>query len=323
MKGSIFQLFIFFLLFIVIALVVGGSAYLLWYDAGVSPIQSNTDGFFVSLPSFLFYILPFSVLSSCILSLFATLKRKINRFFSGLLILIVGSGIYFFGFSALLHTEVPVSDSSTSYESVFYGGKINPFLRGFVYVERMDPKYAYNVVRENPAQYPSFTFHKKIGISSLKKTVSSKRKISGIEERLAGNPYFTDVFKVPEFLGSFIGDLQKFNREMEKLYNASRYYFIFAVIVQVLFAVSCWSLLRISRWPLVNAFFSLVLIRGLFAFYGVWDTPVVQGKLSFLGPGMVKDNIVSILLLVFAFLLVFIDSIFMLSKRTSKAPRHG
>ncbi len=318
MKGSIFQLLIFLLFFVVIILGIGVSSYFLWFDTGTPSNIHDIDALLVLLPRYLFYVLPLSIFGSILFSHFITLNRKAHVLLSWFLIFTIGVGIYFFGFTGLLHLELnkPVSQSTSGI--ILYGGKINPFKKGFVYVGSLDASDAYSIVRENPQQFPSFSYKDKIKLKDLKHELSVNVQGSAFQQRLAGNPYFSGIFTPPPFLTSLISDIQGFNAKMRSLYNRSRYFFLFAVAAQVFLAVTCWSLLRISRWPLINALFSLVLIRGLFAFFSVWESDAVQGKFGFIHSDMVKDNLFSILLLLIAGLIIFFNSLFLLSEYSSR-----
>ena len=156
MKGSIFQLLIFLLLFMVIILGIGVVSYFLWFDTGNFSAFHDPGGFLTLLPRYLFYVLPLSVFGGILFSHFITLNRKAHVVLSWFLVFIVGSGIYFFGFTGLLHLGLNKSVSQSSSGVILYRGKINPFKKGYVYVGDMDTFNAYNVVREIRSGFPLF-----------------------------------------------------------------------------------------------------------------------------------------------------------------------
>ncbi len=322
MKGSIFQLLIFLLLFIVIILGIGVASYFLWFDTGDPSAFHDPGGFLTLLPRYLFYVLPLSVFGGILFSHFITLNRSAHVVLSWFLVFAAGTGIYFFGFTGLLHLELDKTVSQSSPGVILYRGKINPFKKGYVYVGDMDASYAYNVVRENPQRFPSFSYKNKIDLKDLKHDLSVNVQGSVFSQRLADNPYFSGIFTPPPFLSSLISDMQAFNVKMRGLYNRSRYFFLLAVAAQVFLAVSCWSLLRISRWPLINALFALVLIRGLFAFFSVWEGGTVQGKLSFIHSSVIIDNLFSLILLVLSVLIILFNSLFLLSEHSSRGKQN-
>ncbi len=93
------------------------------------------------------------------------------------------------------------------------------------------------------------------------KAVDSLVLISGEDlwdSRLNANPYFEDIFRFPGFLKKFSGDVSLFNRDMMALYNSSVYFFIIRIASQIFFALSLWSFLRISRWPVINRIYFLL-----------------------------------------------------------------
>ncbi len=318
MKGSIFQLLIFLLLFVFIILGISVSAYFLWFDAGFSPLHEESGWFWRLFPSFLFFVLPLSILSSILFSHFITLKRKANSFLSLLLVFAAATGIYFFGFSGLSSLTASNSLLERDPDVVLYGGKINPFNNGFVYVGSMDQSNAYDIVRENPSKFPSLSYRDKIRLKVLRSAISSHVKGSDFKRQLAVNPSFSHLFAIPSFLRGFLVHLKQFNGKMNALYRRSLSYFLFSIAAQVFFAVSCWSLLRISRWPLINVFFSLILVRGLFALFSVWDSPVIQEKLAFMGTGIMKENLFSLLLISLGIVLLLFNSLVLLSGKEGK-----
>ncbi len=318
MKGSILQLLVFLLLFIASILGIGVSAYLLWFDAEVLPVSGDIGSFLSLLPSFLFYVLPLSVLGSILFSRFVTLKRQANGFLSWLLIFAAGTGIYYFGFSGFIPLGAGRSAANGPSIVQLYGGTINPFPEGYVYVGSMDASAAYSVVREYPRQFPSLRYTKRMSLKDLKRDLSVPVQGTVYEKRLAGNPYYTAVFSMPPFISSLLADMHTFTVKMGNLYTRSRYFLLFAVAAQVFFALSCWSLLKIFPWPLINAFFSLVLIRGIFALFTFWGSDAVQSRLGFIKAGLVKDNLFSLLLLVFAVLLILFNGIVLLSGHSTR-----
>jgi len=313
MKGSIFQLLVFLILFIFLSLGVAALLYFYWADTGFFTDSGNSAGFFAILPSFLFRVFPLSLLGSIIFSLFSTLKLKVNRVVSILLILISGSGIYFFGFPLLSHLNAGTfSSREGGILPPVRMGKFNPFPGGLLYVGKSDPLSFYNVIIENNSpKGPSFYFEKEMDRDAVYKLFSSggnKISVSSI----------SSLFQTPSYFKGFIDGMGKFIEKMEALRRQSRYFFLFAIFSQIFFAIACWSLLRISRWPLVNVFLACGLIIGLFRGYFFWDSPAIQSKLIFISNSVIRDNSFSGILLFCAFLIVFLDSLIILSQKSLK-----
>lgn len=323
MKGSIYQLLIFLLMFVSLSAGLCLTGYFLWFDTGFFPSGTDNSRFVLMIPSFLFYVMPFSVISSIILSLFTTLKRKVNRVLSVLFILAAGTGIYYYGFTGFSSLEMNVLQNKTEPELILYAGKLNPFKSGIIYVGKTDAEKAYNVVIEVPDTInSSFTYTHSMDLKALKQKIGINSENSKIDRRLAANPYFSGVFSVPGFLENFLYDLRVFSSEMKTLYSRSRLYFLIAVISQVLFAISCWGLLRISRWPLISVFISFFFIRILFAVYTFWDS-IILGNLEFIKNNMLRDNLFSAVLVFFSLLFFMADSILRASDTSSEEVQHG
>ncbi len=313
MKGSIFQLLVFLILFIFLSLGIAALLYFYWADAGFFSDSGNSAGFFSILPSFLFRVFPLSLLGSIIFSLFSTLRLKVNRVVSILLIFISGSGIYFFGFPLLSHFNAgTLSSREGGSRPPIRMGKFNPFPGGLLYVEKSDPLSFHNVIIENDSKKgPSFYFEKEMDRDAVYQLFSSGgNKISLSSLSL--------LFRPPSYFKGFFDGMGKFIAKMEALRRQSCYFFLFAVFSQIFFTIACWSLLRISRWPLVNVFLACGLITGLFRGYFFWDSPAIQSKLTFISNSVIRDNSFSGILLFCAFLIVFLDSLIILSQKSSK-----
>ncbi len=224
---------------------------------------------------------------------------KVNRVFSFLLIFSAATAVYFFGF-LFISSAAETTNMNNTPAAVIHRGKINPFPDKSLFIGQLDSGRAYNVViRETD----KLDYMKSIECNELEGLITSDSKNPVI------NPYYADILTLPGFLADFSRDLDRFNSEILKLHNKSDYYLIFIIISQILFASACWSLLRISRWPLINGFISLILVRGLFAGYTLWDAEKIRGSFSFISSGVISDNIFPILLSSAAVFIFLLDGI--------------
>ena len=294
MKGSILQLLIFLLLFLSLVIAFCMFGYFLWYDTGYFPGSPNEVGFLQVVPSVILRFLPLSVVVSVVLSFFVTLKFKINRLLSFLLIFSCAAAMYFFSF-VFFADAAEKAEADLVQSAVIYSGKINPFKGNPVYAGRLDNAMVYNVIV------------KKEGELSYKKKIKKKELEALVLPGSDSNPYYAGLLSLPGFLKSFREDLDRFNLEMKRLASASDLYLLFSIASQIIFAVSLWSLLRIPRWPLIAVFVSLVLIRGVFAVYRYWNTEVVTKALKFVSEGIVKENLFSILLILLSLIIFLLD----------------
>ena len=296
MKGSILQFLIFLLLFLFLIAAFCLFAYFHWFDTGYHPGSMSTAGFLQVLPAIILRFLPLSIVVSVVISFFATLKFRINRFVSFLLILAGATAIYFFGFIGIA-SIAGTARKSMSQSVVFYPGRINPFGKQPIYFEKADDDKLYKtVLRDNGG----LVYRDEIKRRSLEKVILSNSD---------PNPYYADLLTPPGFLKLLSRDLDRFNLEIKRLALKSDYYLLFFIASQILFAVSLWSLLRIPRWPLIAVILSLVLIRALFAFYSYWDAEILNKILPFVPSDMVKDNVFPLLLLVVSLVIFLLDGV--------------
>ncbi len=294
MKGSILQLLIFLLLFLSLIIAFCLFGYFHWYDTGYSPGSLNETGFIQIVPLLILRFLPLSVVVSIVLSFFVTLKFKINRLLSFLLIFSSAAALYFFSF-LFFADAAEKAEADLVQNAVIYPGRINPFKGDPLYAGKADGERIYSVVL------------KKDGELRYRKSMMRKELDAVVLPGSYPNPYYTGLLSVPGFLKSFGADLDRFNLEMKRLAASSELYLLFSIAGQILFAASLWSLLRIPRWPLIAVFLSLILIRAVFAVYSYWNTEIITKALKFISPGIIRENLFSILLILLSLLIFLLD----------------
>ncbi len=318
MKGSILQLLIFLLLFISLIVVFCFSGYLLWFDTGYGSGFQETKDFFRIMPGLALGILPPAVLMAVVFSYLITVRKKVNRFFSSVLILVFSFIIYFGGFSGLIRISSPGNERTKISGPVIHEKKINPFDRVYVYTDRISPSGVHDVVMDTGV----LTYRKSMDRKTLDSMVLTPGG-SPWESRLNANPYFGEIFRFPGFIEKFYRDISMFNSEMTALYDSSVYFFIIRIASQIIFAISLWSFLKVSRWPLMNVFISLMLVRGVFAVYPLWNSSIIKSGLSFLPDNVFKDNSLSIALVVFSLVIFLIDGVISGLRQSRRDAVHG
>lgn len=307
MKGSILQFLIFLLLFLSLITAFCLLGYFHWFDTGYHPGSMSTVGFLQVIPAIILRFLPLSIIFSVVLSYFVTLKFRINRFVSFLLILAGAAALYFFGFIGI-STMSENAQKRMNQGVVFYPGLINPFVKQPLYFEKADDEKIYKAVLKDDE---GLVYRDEINRKSLEKDILPES---------SPNPYYADLLAPPGFLTVFSRDLDRFNLDLKRLAVKSDYYLLFFIASQLLFAVSLWSLLRIPRWPLIAVILSVILIRALFAVYRYWDAEVLNKILPFVSSAVIKDNAVSLLLLLVSLIIFLLDGIISGIRRSKRGP---
>ncbi len=307
MKGSILQFLIFLLLFI--SLITGFClfGYFHWFDTGYHPGGMSSAGFLQVIPAIILRFLPLCILFSVVLSYFVTLKFKINRFVSFLLILAGATALYFFGFIGISSMSEN-AQKRMNHDVVLYPGLINPFVKQPLYFEKADNENIYGAVLKDDE---GLVYRNKINRKSLEKDLLPESD---------PNPYYTDLLAPPGFLKLFSRDLDRFNLDLKRLAVKSDFYLLFFIAGQILFAVSLWSLLRIPRWPLIAVILSFILIRALFAVYRYWNAEILNKILPVVSSDLIKDNAVSLLLLLVSLIIFLLDGIISGIRRSKRGP---
>ncbi len=98
-----------------------------------------------------------------------------------------------------------------------------------------------------------------------------------------GGPRSSPVF------GALVEDVSRLTEDLLRFPPRSRGFFL-RIGGILLFVVTAWVLLRLTRWPLFNAFFFLLTLRGMLRLPGVLATPVARELLQgYLGPELLSD----------------------------------
>lgn len=291
------------------------------FNNGYGPEATLTIASFIShLPEIMLNIFPITVLISVILSLIKTPKTPYNRGFSALFTLITASTIYYAGYTGLYMLNRISNPSPIASVNHLYYGKINPLINSQVYINEMEGSVL-AVEIKNSSEKSSFSIYRNVKyIQDTNKLVSENAEELSIEP---ANPYFTEIFYPPELFRVMLEDLVIFNQSIKDIFENSRLIFILTIISQIAFAVGCWTIIRLTRWPFLNGLLAIAVIRLFPAYYRLSYSDLTQTAISFLQTTSAPDLVPVAVMFIFALILFLWDILFIKNKKNNTSGRNG
>lgn len=321
MKGSILLPLVQILLIILISTLICMGTYLYMFNNSYGPVASLTIAAFIShLPEIMLNIFPIVVLISVVLSLINTLKTPVNRGFAALFTLITASIIYYAGYTGLYMLDGISNPPPIVSVNHLYYGKINPLVNSQVYINEMHGSVL-AVEIKNSSRKSSFSVYRNVKyIQDTNELMSENLEALTIEP---ANPYFTEIFHPPRLFSYMLEDLIIFNQSIKDIFENSRLLFILTIVSQIAFAVGCWTIIRLSRWPFLNGLLAIAVIRLFPAYYRLSYSDLTQKAISFLRTSSAPDLVPVAILLISALFLFLWDILFIKNRNRSAAGRNG
>jgi hypothetical protein len=311
-KGSIILPLVQILLILIISTLLCAGTFLFIYNNNYGPEANIGIGIFIShLPHLLLNIFPIVVLISVVLSLVNTLKTPANKGFAALFTLITASIIYYGGYTGLTILDkyskpIPIVPGNHLYE-----GRINPLSESKVYIKTNNNKLM--VIEESEkSRQSSFK-----SSSDAEYIVKSKTLILDNNYTIdikPDNPFFSEILSPPKLFKNLLKDLDIFNRSIKDIFDKSNYLFMITVISQIAFAIGCWTLIKLSKWPFLNGLLAIAVIRFFPAYYRFSYSDLTQKAIGFLKTSYASDLAPVVILLFIALLLFLWDILFIKSR---------
>lgn len=286
--------------------------YLFMFNNSYGPEASLSLGTFISyLPGLLLNIFPIVVLISIVLSLVNTLKTPANKGFAALFTLITASIIYYSGYTGLYLLDkhsTPLADITVNH---LYEGKINPLTHSQVYLSSKTSN-PLGIKINNSSQDTTFKILENVKFNPKASTLISENTEKLLIE--PENPFFSNLFYPPELLKSLLSDLSVFNKAIRDIFEKSRYLFLVTILSQIAFAIGCWTIIKLSKWPFLNGLLAIAVIRLFPAYYRLSYSELTQKAIGFLQTSNASDLAPMAILLVAAVLLFLWDILFIRNK---------
>nr|MDA3938375.1 hypothetical protein [Spirochaetia bacterium] len=109
-------------------------------------------------------------------------------------------------------------------------------------------------------------------------------------------------------------DLNIFNLAIKEIYEKSNYLFMITVLSQIAFAIGCWTIIKLSRWPFLNGLLAIAVIRLFPAYYRLSYSDLTQKAIGFLETTYASDLAPVAILIIAALLLFLWDILFIKNK---------
>ncbi len=319
MKGSILLPLVQILLIIIISTLVCAGVYLYIFTNSFSPEYSLTFSLFISLiPGILLNIFPIVVLMSIVLSLVNTLKTPANRGLAALFTLITAGLIYYAGYTGLYQLD-KISDSrKIDHINHLYSGRINLLSNSKLYINNSSGSIL-AIESENREYQSPLGIYKDMQYNPEFSELYSEDGVSlSVNPE---NPNFSNIFTPPGLFKKLLSDLTIFNSSIKDIFEKSRWLFLITVLSQIAFAVGCWTIIRLSRWPFLNGLLAVGVLRLFPAYYRLSYNEITRKAISFLRTSSAVDLAPAVLLLTAAVLLFLWDILFV--KKRTMSNRNG
>ena len=283
------------------------------------PEASLTIATFIShLPGIMLNIFPIVVLISVVLSLINTLKTPTNRGFAAFFTLITAGIIYYSGYYGLNWLDDNSDPRPIVSANHLYYGKINPLVHSKVYMNELNGEVLAIEVKTSKEE-PSFSVYRDVRyMPDTNELMSENMGNLAIEP---ANPYFTEIFYPPKLFKNLLEDLVIFNQAIKDIFEKSRFLFMVTALSQIAFAVGCWTIIKLSRWPFLNGLLAVAVIRLFPAYYRLSYSDLTQKAISFLRTSSAADLAPAAILVIAALLLFLWDILFI--KNGNMANRNG
>jgi len=299
------------MLIIIISALLCLVTFLYLFNTSYGPEASLNFSVFIShLPELLLKIFPIVVLISIVLSLINTLRTPANRGFAAFFTLITASLIYYTGYTGLYMLNKISAPRPIIEENHLYYSKINPLINSSLFLEGTDDNLIAITIK-NETESSSFKIYKNKLVSEIEENILIK----------PSNPFFSEIFTPPKLFKGFLSDLDVFNTAISNIFEKSRFLFMLTVLSQIAFAIGCWTIIKLSKWPFLNGLLAIAVIRLFPAYYRLSYNELTQKAIGFLKTSKAPDMAPVAILLVLAILLFLWDILFM--KNRNKADNNG
>ncbi|WP_455381248.1 hypothetical protein [Salinispira pacifica] len=246
-------------------------------------------------------VYPVSVLVSLLITLFSVLRLSRFRFPALLLLFLVGAGALVGGIRGieLIRTDGTGPEHASVVPKVVYR-----FGGDFLYADRREGVSLLDVVVYRHGSDPGFSFSPEAlvdpatGIVHISETGSDFR-ISDSESSYA------HMFSGQPFISGLFRDVRRLSAALWNQQNPLAPSYLLLVGVVVLFVVSLWFLVRLTRWPLFNALAAFGGLRLLFLLYSFLQGSMFQEFMkAVVQPGYQRFVTTGVLLFVSVVLIV-------------------
>jgi len=273
------------------------------FNNSYSPENSISIQAFIShIPGIMLNLFPIVVLMSVILSLVNTLRTPANKFFAAFFTLITASIIYYAGYTGLYLLDKHSNPENIVKVNHLYTGKLNPLSNSKVYLNKIESNILAIEISENSSE-SAFRILKNAAFNPENNILTSEKKEAVLIE--PENPFFSEIFTPPDLFKNLINDLSIFNTAIRNIFEKSRYLFILTILSQIAFAIGCWTIIKLSKWPFLNGLLAIAVIRLFPAYYKLSYSELTQKAIGFLQTSNASD-LAPVAVLVTAALLLFL-----------------
>lgn len=261
-KETLFVPLIFAGLFLASAVLFSAGITLVVWTASYSPgIRFTPAWVFAVEPAILGRVLLISTVSSTFFILFRVLKHPGFRPLSVLLALASAAAVLYFGTLGWHRYFPDPAQIQGTTSQPFVSDRLHLLDSSVVYAGNASGGELKSVVVIQTDKSPGMLFAQRGNVGAKGLVLSGTKDAFAVSP---ANPYFGQVFAPPVVLGDLFSDIGSVTDFVMGSYLTSKVDFLVAAGGLLLMCLGGLFFLRLTSWPLLNAFLVLLLFRGIF-----------------------------------------------------------
>ena len=255
---------------ILFALISFGSVIYSW-DGGYNPtVPLHLSWLVGQLPAVMESVLLPTVVATTLFLIYRIRKRPGVRPLSFLLALASVAALLYFGMAALGRLYPHGVTAEVQPVRPFVPKRFAVLHTATLYAEGVTGTTLSGLAVIQPGRDPAIAYAVKAQFRPKEMTVVLPGETIPVAP---ANPDFGPIFQAPPFLSAFFSDMNWAANAVRQAFATSRVDFAIVAGAILLFCMSCTMVSRLFSWPLLNAFLTLLVFRGLF-----WVLPVLHSK---------------------------------------------
>jgi hypothetical protein len=249
------------------------------------------------------------------------LQRKPGlRLASFFLILACSVLVFLIGYNVIdpYYTQevLPASGKVSESREMDVPEKLIPFEEYTLYFEEADGVRLENIISiKNSPAAPDINFYKTGSLSVSGSSVVFNAAVpTSARLNLSAQPPLSSIFRAQGVIDLLISHYEKLRATLHDLYNSQKAGFYFFSLTILFLMLSAGFFMRLSRWPLFNAFLYLFILILIFMFNNFVIHTMIPELEKFLGKNFFLDILPGVIMIILSATFFLLD--FVLVPRT-------
>ncbi len=253
---------------ILLILVLGSLVVLHRYVIGYDPTRARAGNLLMQLIDALRTVYPVSIMTAAVLSLFATLRTTARTFVPVIILALFWTALLLAGtfFQPAVDIQSAGPIPAVPEDEVIRAGEYR------LYTARSEGYYLRPLLVDTIGRQPGFELFQEAVIDPERRSLAIPGRPDVVPDLTEIESSYPAMVESPERLRPLIRDIREVNSVLG-LGGSGRQGVLIAVALGV-FLLSCWTLARVTRWPLFNALLVFLALR-----FALWLVSAVNNGL--------------------------------------------